>query len=82
MDFTKVIYAVFLHFLGLYPYLELQISEDMKWSTHINSTAKKASSTLGFLRKNLKYSPKKCKKTTYITLVKSIILPVPGPQPL
>jgi hypothetical protein len=55
------------------PYLELQISEDMKWSTHINSAAKKASSTLGFLRKNLKYSPKKCKKTAYITLVKSII---------
>ena len=31
------------------PYLGLQILEDMKWSTHINNTAKKASSTLGFL---------------------------------
>jgi hypothetical protein len=80
MDLTKVIYAVFLQFLGLYfkfllrkpkvelaflkssklyslnghileqvktgrdnPYLGLQISEDMKWSTQINNTAKKKS---------------------------------------
>ena len=36
------------------PYLGLQISENMKWSTHINNTPKKkASSTLGFLRRNL-----------------------------
>ena len=55
------------------PYLGLQISEDMKWSTHINNTAKKASSTLGFLSRNLKYSPKTCKKTAYITLVRSIM---------
>jgi hypothetical protein len=55
------------------PYLGLQISEDMKWSSHINNTAKKASSTLGFLRRNLKYSPKNCKKTAYITLVRSIM---------
>jgi hypothetical protein len=48
------------------------ISEDMKWSTHINN-AEKASSTLGFLRRNLKYSPKNCKKTAYITLVRSIM---------
>jgi hypothetical protein len=30
------------------PYLGLQISEDLKWTTHITNVAKKANSTLGF----------------------------------
>ena len=54
------------------PYLELQISEDLKkWTTHITNVAKKAKSTLGFLRKNLRICPKECKKTAYISLVRS-----------
>jgi hypothetical protein len=53
------------------PYLGLQISEDLKWTTHIANVAKKANSTLGFLRRNLKYCPQECKKTAYISLVRS-----------
>jgi hypothetical protein len=52
-------------------YLGLQISEDLKWTTHIANVAKKANSTLGFLRRNLKYCPQECKKTAYISLVRS-----------
>ena len=37
------------------PYLGLQIAEDFKWKEHINNTCKKASSTLGFLRRNLQH---------------------------
>mgnify|MGYP007024906418 CR=1 FL=1 len=44
------------------PYLGLQISEDLKWTTHILNVAKKANSTLGFQRRNLKYCPQDCKK--------------------
>jgi hypothetical protein len=33
------------------PYLGLQISEDLKWTTHISNVAKKANSTLGFFGK-------------------------------
>jgi hypothetical protein len=29
------------------PYLELQISDDLKWTTHITNVTKKANSTLG-----------------------------------
>ena len=36
------------------PYLGLTISEDLKWKTHINNISKKANSTLGFIRRNLK----------------------------
>ncbi|VDI25149.1 Hypothetical predicted protein, partial [Mytilus galloprovincialis] len=39
------------------PYLGVQILEDLKWSTHITNVAKKANSTLGFLRRNLRYCP-------------------------
>ena len=35
------------------------------------NVAKKANSTLGFLRRNLKYCPQECKKTAYISLVHS-----------
>jgi hypothetical protein len=40
------------------PYLGLQIAEDIKWKEHINNTCKKASSTLGFLRRNLQHCPR------------------------
>jgi hypothetical protein len=55
------------------PYLGLQISEDLKWTIHIANVAKKANPTLGFLRRNLKYCPQECKKTAYISLVRSTI---------
>jgi hypothetical protein len=35
------------------PYLGIQISEDMKWSTHINNTAKKSQFNLGLPKKKL-----------------------------
>ena len=55
------------------PYLGIQISEDLKWKEHINNTCKKASSTLGFLRRNLQHCPIECRKTAYIALVRSIM---------
>ena len=36
------------------PYLGLTITENMKWSSHITKITKKAYSTVGFLRRNLK----------------------------
>jgi hypothetical protein len=56
------------------PYLGLQISENLKSTTHIRNVAKKANSTLGFLRRNLKYCPQECKKTAYISLVQSTMV--------
>ena len=55
------------------PYLGVQIQEDLKWKEHINNVTKKASSTLGFLRRNLQHWPRECRKTAYITLVQSIM---------
>ena len=55
------------------PYLGLTISNDLKWSTHINSICSKASSTLGFLRRNLRHCSTDCRKNAYISLVRSTL---------
>jgi hypothetical protein len=44
------------------PYLGLQISEDMKWSTHINNTAKKSQFNLGLPKKKLEIQFQKLQK--------------------
>ena len=54
-------------------YLGLQIVEDFKWKEHINNTCKKASSTLGFLGRNLQHCPRECRRTAYIAIVRSIM---------
>ena len=55
------------------PYLGLTISEDLQWKTHITNITKKANSTLGFLRRNLKYCSEDCKRLAYISLVRSTL---------
>ena len=55
------------------PYLGLTLAKDLKWSTHIDNISKKASSTLGFVQRNLKKVPKDCKKTAYVALVRSTL---------
>ncbi len=53
------------------PYLGIIISEDLKWKTHITKITKRANSTLGFLRRNLRHCPQPCRKNAYIALVRS-----------
>ena len=48
------------------PYFGLQISEDLKWSTHISNITKKANSTIGFLRRNLQLSEGMQEKRLYL----------------
>ena len=55
------------------PYLGITLSEDLQWSTHIQNITKKANSTLGFLRRNLKNWPEECRKLAYISLVRSML---------
>ena len=53
------------------PYLGLQISNDLKWSMHINNISKKANAILGCLRRNLRNVSETYRKTAYISLVRS-----------
>ena len=55
------------------PYLGITLSEDLKFSKHVNKITSKASSTLGFLKRNLKHCPETCRKTAYLSLVRSTL---------
>ena len=62
-----------LEVVETHPYLGVQLSQDLKWSHHINTITKKANSTLGFLRRNLRSCPEECRKAAYISLVRSLL---------
>ncbi|XP_076449970.1 uncharacterized protein LOC143286316 [Babylonia areolata] len=53
------------------PCLGVQIASDLKWSPHISNISRKAGSTLGFLRRNLRNCPKDCRRLAYTALVRS-----------
>ena len=55
------------------PYLGLTLTENLKWSSHITKITKKANSTIGFLRRNLKSCLQDCRKSAYISLVRSVL---------
>ena len=48
-------------------YIGVTISEDLKWSEHINNITKKANQTLGFLKRNIRVHNKDLKSTAYKT---------------
>ena len=51
------------------PYLGVIISDNLKWSSHINKLNNKVNSTQGFIRRNLKHCNKRFKETAFISLV-------------
>ena len=64
---------VFLKVVSNNPYLGLNIYDDLNWNFHINAMCKKASSTLGFIRRNLKMCPKETSLSVYTSLVRSTL---------
>ena len=56
------------------PYSGVLLSEDMTWHKHISNVTKKASQTLGFLRRNLCTCPIDCRHhTAYTALMRPIM---------
>ena len=54
-------------------YLGVIISNALTWSSHVAYVTKKASITLNFIRRNLKYCPRKTKEMAYFSLVHSTL---------
>ena len=52
-------------------YLGVTISEDLRWTDHINNISKNANQTLGFIKRNIRVHNRDLKATAYITLVRS-----------
>ena len=55
------------------PYLGITLSDNLKWTTHINKISNRSNSILGFIRRNLKHCSKSLKETAYISLVRSVL---------
>ena len=55
------------------PYLGIEFSGDMKWSTHISIITSKACSTIGLLHRNLWHCLIFCQRNAYLSLVRSIV---------
>jgi hypothetical protein len=51
-------------------YLGITIAEDLKWNSHINNITKKANSTIGFLRRNLRSCPPSNRLSAYVSLIR------------
>ena len=62
-----------LNFVKDGKYLGVNISENLSWNAHIAATAKKASNSLAFLRRNLASCPPDIKAQSYQTLVRPIL---------
>ena len=72
-SFMYSLHKTILKTVPNHPYLGALFSEDLKWSNHINNISKKANSTLGFLRRNLRRCPTTCKRTAYLALVRPLL---------
>ena len=53
-----------------HPYLGVELSNNLKYSLHIDQSCKKASKVLGFLKRNLKHSPSSANDRAYTNLVR------------
>ena len=54
-------------------YLGLTISSGLSWSRHADNVTKKANSTMGILKRNIRYAPQITKETAYKTFVRPIV---------
>ena len=75
---SKVIYPYSLHGHTLKEvksakYLGITISDDLSWNQHIEKTASKANSKLGFLKRNIKVKDRTLKEKAYKTIVRPTV---------
>ena len=55
------------------PYLGVLLSNDLQWSDHTCKITKKAKSTLGFLKRNLRKCPPKCRPNAYLSRIRTTL---------
>ena len=54
-------------------YLDITITNDLKWNTHVSNICTKAIRTLGFLGRNLAACPQTVKESTYKRLLRPVL---------
>ena len=71
---SQFFYQLNNHILQSVPnavYLGVTLTHDLSWSQHVATTVSKAHQRLGFIRRNLRGSPYKCRETAFIALTRS-----------
>ena len=63
--------SVILQHVDSAKYLGIRIHKSLRFSKHINATAKKCSQRLGFLQRTLRQCPQELRELAYISLVRS-----------
>lgn len=53
-----------------YPYLGVELSDNLNWEHHISKVTSKANKSLGFIRRNLNKCPRDIKEQAYKTLIR------------
>ena len=54
-------------------YLDVTVTQDLKWDTHIQNICVKANQTIGFLRRNLNIGAVSIKQQAYFSLVRPLL---------
>ena len=54
-------------------YLGVELQSNMSWNRHMDQAVKKANSTLGFIRRNLRVSNEQTKSSAYFSMVRPIV---------
>ena len=70
VETSYTLHGVTLEAVTSAKYLGVTISDDLTWHQHIDNITKKANSTLGFLRRNLKVRSEQIKCAAYKVLVR------------
>jgi len=73
IKFTYTIHNEELNIVTNGKYLGAHLTNDLSWNTHVSATAKKATNSLAFLRRNLTSCPQGIKEQGYKTLVRPIL---------
>lgn len=69
-EYTYTMKGETLEIVHHHPYLGLELSDTLKYNLHKDYICKKASSTLCFIKRNLRHCPPKVKERAYQTLVR------------
>ena len=73
MEASYTLESTVLENMDSIKYLEVTITHNLRWNTHISNMCTKANRTLGFLRRNLYQCPQDVKEAAYRGLVCPIL---------
>ena len=68
-----ILYNKYLLEVKHHPHLGILLSSDLRWNSHVDWMFKKASSVLGFVKRNLNLCSEATKRAAFIALVRPLL---------